>query len=216
MACLFPCVVKEEEISKVHDEWMMYESDDKVEEIGEQNPVDHWWCSIFKMKTLIGERKYPMLGKLIKSVLFLHHANSAVERSLSDNNNTVQTERNNMLEETIISLRRMKEHAQSKVGAESVVISKSMLNHINDVKRKDAERQRKEKEAMEDASRLQKQKVEEEHKKKIILEDTIRSKMILGEKERAMLKEKEKLNKDFEVAQRTLTDASVCLQKDRK
>ena len=168
------------------------------------------------MKTLIGERKYPMLGKLIKSVLFLHHANSAVERSLSDNNNTVQTERNNMLEETIISLRRMKEHAQSKVGAESVVISESMLNHTNDTKHKDVERLRKDKEAMEGASRLQKQKVEEEHKKKIILEDTIRSKMILGEKERAMLKEKEKLNKDFEVPQTTLTDASACLQKDTK
>ena len=111
MASLFPHVVKEEEISKVRDEWMMYESDDKVEEIGENNRVDHWWHSIFKMKTIIGERKYPMLEKLIKSVLFLYHANSAVERSLLDNINTVQTERNNMLEETIISLRRMKEHA---------------------------------------------------------------------------------------------------------
>ena len=76
---------------------MMYESDDKVEEIGEQNYVDHWWHSIFKMKILIGERKCPMLGKSIKSVLSLHHVNSAVERSLSANNNTVQTERNNML-----------------------------------------------------------------------------------------------------------------------
>ena len=113
LASLFPCVVKEEEISKVRDEWMMYESDDKVEEIGEHNHVDHWWHSIFKMKTLIGERKYLMLEKLIKSLLSLHHANSAGERSLSDNSNTVQTERNNMLEETIISLRRMKEHAQS-------------------------------------------------------------------------------------------------------
>ena len=71
---------------------MMYESDGKVEEIGEHNHVDHWWHSIFKMKTLIGERKYPMLEKLIKSLL-------TIERSLSDNNNTVQTERNNMLEE---------------------------------------------------------------------------------------------------------------------
>ena len=43
-------------------------------------------------------------------MLSLNHADSAVERSLSDNNNTVQTERNNMLKETIISLRRMKEH----------------------------------------------------------------------------------------------------------
>ena len=42
LASLFPCVVKEEEISKVHDEWMMYESDDKVEEIGEHNHADHW------------------------------------------------------------------------------------------------------------------------------------------------------------------------------
>ena len=38
-------------------------------------------------------------------------------------------------------------------------------------------------------------------------------KRILEEKERAMLKEEEKLNEDFEVAQRTLTDVSACLQK---
>ena len=67
----------------------------------------------------------------------------------------------------------MKEHARSKWGAENVVISESMLNHINDAKRKDDERLRKEKEAMEDARRLQKQK-EEEHEKKKILEDTVR------------------------------------------
>ena len=212
LASLFPHVVKEEEISKVRDEWMIYGSDDKVEEIGEHNRVDHWWRSIFKMKILIGERKYPMLEKLIKSVLSLDHANSAVERSLSGNSNTVQTERNNMLEETIISLRRMKEHARSKGGAENVVMPESMLNHINDANRKDDERLRREKEATEDARRLQKQK-EEEHEKKKILGDTIRSKRILEEKERAMLKEREKLNEDFEVAQRTLTDASACLQK---
>ena len=153
-----------------------------------------------------------MLEKLIKSVLSLHHANSVIERSLSDNNNTGQTQRNNMFEETIISLRRMKEHARSKRGAENVVISESMLNHINDAKHKDDERLRKEKEAIKDAKRLQKQK-EEEHKKKKILEDTIRSKRILEEKERAMLIEEEKLTEDFEVAQRTLTDASACLQK---
>ena len=106
----------------------------------------------------------------------------------------------------------MKEHARSKGGAENVVISGIMLNHLNDAKWEDDERLRKEKEAMEDARKLQKQK-EEEHEKKKILEDIIRSKRILEEKERAMLKEEEKLNEDFEVAQRTLTDASACLQK---
>ena len=82
LATLFPHVVKQEEISKFCDEWMMYESDNKVEEIGVCNHVDLWWHSIFKIKTLIGERKYPMLEKLIKSVLSLHHANSAVEEGL--------------------------------------------------------------------------------------------------------------------------------------
>ena len=95
-------------------------------------------------------------------MLSLRHANSAVERSLSDNNNTVhQTERNNMFEETIISLRRMKEDARSKRVAENVVIYESMLHHKNDAKRKDGERLRKEKEAMEDGRRSQKQKEEE-------------------------------------------------------
>ena len=37
------------------------------------------------------------------------------------------------------------------------MISESMLNHINDAKCKDDERLRKEKEAMEDARRLQEQ-----------------------------------------------------------
>ena len=89
MARLFPHVVKEEEITKARDEWMMYESDDKVEEIGGHNRVDHYWRSIFKIKTLTGERKYRILEKLINSVLSLNHADSAVERSLPDNNNTV-------------------------------------------------------------------------------------------------------------------------------
>ena len=100
---------------------MMYESDDKVEKIGEHSRVDHCWRSIFKRKTLTGERKYPMLEKLIKSVLSLHHANGAVERSLSSNNNAVQTERNKMLEENHCKLRKtertcMKQRGSKKCG----------------------------------------------------------------------------------------------------
>ena len=71
---------------------------------------------------------------------------------------------------------------KSKGGAENVVISESILNHINDAKCNDNGRLRKEKAAMEDARRLQKQK-EEEHQKKKIPKDTIRSDRILAEKE---------------------------------
>ena len=69
--------------------------------------------------------------------------------------------------------------------------SESMLNHMNDAKHKDDERIRKEKEATEDARRLQKQK-EKKHSKKKELGVTITSKRMLEEKGRAML-EKEKI-----------------------
>ena len=61
---------------------------------------------------------------------------------------------------------------------------------------------------MENGRRSQKQK--EEVKKKI-LEDTIRSKRTLEEKKSYF--ERGRKIEDFEVAQRTLTDASACLQK---
>ena len=88
------------------------------------------------------------------------------------------------------------------------MISESMLNHMNDAKHKDDERLRKEKEAIEDARRLQKQK-EKEHSKKKALGVTITSKRTLEEKERAMLEKEEILNEDFEVAQKTVTNASA-------
>ena len=61
---------------------------------------------------------------------------------------------------------------------------------------------------MENGRRSQKQKEEE---KKKILEDTIRSKRTLEEKKSYF--ERGRKIEYFEVAQRTLTDASACLQK---
>ena len=64
---------------------------------------------------------------------------------------------------------------------------------------------------MEDSRRLQEQK-EEEHGKKKILKDTITLKRILEEEE-SFVERGKKLNEDFEVAQRILTDSTACLQK---
>ena len=49
-----------------------------------------------------------MLEKVIKSTLCLPCRNSAVERSLSDNKGTVEAERDNFIEGTIIDLWRLK------------------------------------------------------------------------------------------------------------
>ena len=63
MASLFPHVVEGKEISKVCDEWMMCESDDKVEEIGEHNRVDDWW-HLFLNENPYWREKVPSFGKI--------------------------------------------------------------------------------------------------------------------------------------------------------
>ena len=88
-----------------------------------------------------------------------------MERSLSDNKNTVQNERDHLLEGTIIGLRRMKEYARSKGGAENVVISERMVKHIIEARKLDEERLRKEREAKEELKKAQKKKEENEEKK---------------------------------------------------
>ena len=105
-----------------------------------------------------------------------------------------------MLKETIISSRRMKEHPRSKGGAENVVISESMLNQINDAKRKDDERLRKRKRLrkMQGGCRNRKKKSgrkEYTGRYNKIKKDIGRKR----ERERAMVKEEKKLNEDFEV-----------------
>ena len=50
----------------------------------------------------------------------IQNGNAACERSLSDNKNIVTSKRTNLKQDTIIGLRRMKEHARECGGAEKV------------------------------------------------------------------------------------------------
>ena len=69
---------------------------------------------MLKIKTTSGETKYSQLQKVLKSALSLQNGNAAVERSVSDNKNTLTKERIGLLPETLIGLRRMKEFARYK------------------------------------------------------------------------------------------------------
>jgi hypothetical protein len=64
-----------------------------------------------QVNNCIFHKKYPTLEKVIKSTLCLPCGNSAVERSLSYNKGTEEAERDNFMEDTIINLRRLNEHA---------------------------------------------------------------------------------------------------------
>ena len=68
-----------------------------------------------------------------------------MERSLSDNKNTLRPESNNLSDESLIGLRRMKEHAHKCTGAEHVntldkgIIKEMQLVHSNYINRKKEE-----------------------------------------------------------------------------
>ena len=65
--------------------------------------------------------------KLVKSVLSLQNANSAIERSLSDSGNTCTKDCVNLMPETLIGLRRTKEYARSKSGSHCIVLNDKMI-----------------------------------------------------------------------------------------
>ena len=64
--------------------------------------------------------KYGLLKKVVCSSLTIQNGNADCERSLSDNKNTLSAERTNLGYETLMGLRRMKEHARSLGGAHMV------------------------------------------------------------------------------------------------
>ena len=92
--------------------------------------VDHYYAKIFDIKNYLGATKYNILPKFVKSSLSLENGNAAVERSLSDNKNTLTHKRSNPSAPTLIGLKRAKEHSKKEGGAHQVVIDKEMLQYL--------------------------------------------------------------------------------------
>ena len=76
------------------------------------------------------------------TVLSLHHGNSAVRRSLSDNKNTITTDRTDkiILDKIIISVCRMNKYAKSKGGTHNRIVTSGMVQLLGQVKKKNEER----------------------------------------------------------------------------
>jgi len=68
-------------------------------------------------KNALGEKKYPILDKIVKACLALPHGNSDVERSFSQNKKTVTVDRCNLNEDTINALRFVKESIRVAGGS---------------------------------------------------------------------------------------------------
>ena len=128
LAKVFPQVIDEEKASQVKDEWRLHQAEDDHKVLKKSNQrVDHYCCEVFKIKTTSGETKCNQLQKVVKSVLSLQNANTAVDMSLSNSRNTLTKEQIGILPELLIGLRRMKEYARHKGGSHCIVFTHNML-----------------------------------------------------------------------------------------
>ena len=125
--------------------------------------VDHYWNAVFQIKTTTGTLKYTKLPPLIKAILAFQNGNAAVERSLSDNKNSVTSERTDLMDKTIVGLRLMKEYARKHGGAHKVPMTTEMINSMKEAKKMDDQRlkEKAEKKKLNDA---EKEKLEEAKK----------------------------------------------------
>ena len=76
-----------------------------------------YWVKVFDVRNGGGERKYALFSKVIKSCLSLQNSSASVERSISDNKNTLRFERKSLLDKSLMELRRIKEHARKRTEA---------------------------------------------------------------------------------------------------
>ena len=103
------------EIESIADDWKMYQSQEIPSnwyidpETNMYKRIDTFWAAVLQQKDSFGNLRYRALSKFVKGVLCLAHGNADVERSLSQNKNTVTSDRVKLSDESINGLRLVKD-----------------------------------------------------------------------------------------------------------
>ena len=74
-----------------------------------------YWVKVFHIRNGGGERKYTLLSKVTKSCHSIQNSSASVDRSISDNENTLIPERSSVLDESLMELSRIKEQAHKRL-----------------------------------------------------------------------------------------------------
>ena len=118
----FPQLLLERDVFILKAQWTLYqlecvdESRVKEVQIGQLHRFDYYWSKIFQIPSSSGDRTY--LSKVVKSCLSFPKGNANVERTLSDNANTLALEDTNLKEETLMALRPAKAFGRDIAGAQ--------------------------------------------------------------------------------------------------
>ena len=67
-------LLPEFDTAAVLDEWKLYQNDGNISDIDTDQRVDHYWNAVFLLKSVVGNGRYQLLPRLVKSCLVLAQA----------------------------------------------------------------------------------------------------------------------------------------------
>lgn len=228
VALRLPQVVSSGEVGLLMDEWKIYQEEkipknwyivpaDKQEKM---QRIDFYWNKILKQKNARGDYRFTILPKLIKSVLTLAHGNADVERSLSDNRNTVTKERTRLTTVTINGLRLVKDYVNKTYNGDvkAVTVTKEMIAAARSAHEQYKRRKREEKEKEEKLALSKKatssgsSNEDAAHKRKKLEEE----KASIADKEKKLVKSDEESKDNLRRAETLFSEANSRLAKSIK
>ena len=178
---------KECDIDRLRDEWTLYYLERTTTANAKTQRIDHYWRTIFDIRTADGQFKYRVLPLMVKMALVLPHSNADVERSLSVNNRTVTLDRSGLSNRTIIGLRAVKDYVKfcdrAAMRPEKLHITKNIQSCVRSASIVYKARLAEEERQKEERSCKQKEKAE--------LDEKLKQEKLLIEENRKKLEQKE-------------------------
>jgi len=162
----------------LQDEWIMLQaekdpetrnrgssSETEAKNDSDELQIDRYWAHFFKLKTESGEKKYPLVTKVVQAALSLSHGNSVVERGFSSSGCTLSDDRTSMSEKTLNSCMIVKSFLEKYNNKpEQVPLTKSLLTKARQAHSKYVEyleSERRKKQALEEKKSQDKKEKEE-------------------------------------------------------
>ena len=141
----------------------------------------------------------------------MQNRNAAVERSLSDNKNTLTAERVKLSDEALMGLRRMKEEARSVDGAHNVDTSKPVIERMRNAHALYVARKKEEEVQLKKKLDLEKAQLEEEKRRQEDLKKAEARKTELDQREKNLQEDESKASEELQVAQELMKSANASL-----
>lgn len=95
-----------------------------------QRRIDDYWEEVSRMKDEMGNLKYPYLTSVVNCVLPLSHGNAAPECGFSLNKNILEIHGASLNDETLVSLRIIKDACIRANGFLNIEITNSMIKSV--------------------------------------------------------------------------------------